>query len=135
MDLDKALGFIETNHHAVLLTSRRGGHPQMSPVLAGVAGGHIVISTRETAMKVHNIRRDPRVSLCVLADGFYGEWLQVDGTAEIVSLPEAMDQLVAYYRDISGEHPDWDDYREAMVRDRRVIVRVTPLQAGPDRRG
>ncbi|NUR92534.1 MAG: PPOX class F420-dependent oxidoreductase [Nonomuraea sp.] len=135
MDLDKALGFIETNHHAVLLTRRRGGHPQMSPVLAGVAGGQVVISTRETAMKVHNIRRDPHVSLCVFGDGFFGDWLQIDGEAEIVSLPEAMDQLVAYYRDISGEHPDWDSYREAMVRDRRVIVRVTPTQAGPDRQG
>ncbi|MGW0804189.1 PPOX class F420-dependent oxidoreductase [Nonomuraea sp. NPDC002799] len=135
MDLDKALGFLRTHHRAVLLTRHRDGRPQMTPVTAGVQDGAVVISTRETAAKVRNIHRDPHVSLCVFTDGFYGDWIQVDGTAEIISLPDAMDHLVAYYRDISGEHPDWDDYRAAMVRDRRVILRVTPTRAGPDRHG
>ncbi|MEU8362011.1 PPOX class F420-dependent oxidoreductase [Nonomuraea sp. NPDC048882] len=135
MDIDKALGFLRDNHRAVLLTRHRDGRPQMSPVTAGVQDGHIVISTRETAAKVRNARRDPQVSLCVFTDGFFGDWIQVDGTAEIVSLPEAMEPLVTYYRDISGEHPDWDDYRAAMVSDRRVIMRVTPVHAGPDRHG
>ncbi|SDI83554.1 PPOX class F420-dependent oxidoreductase [Nonomuraea jiangxiensis] len=135
MDLDKALAFLRTSHRAVLLTRHRDGRPQMSPVVAGVDDGRIVISTRETAAKTHNVRRDPAVSLCVFTDAFYGDWIQVDGTAEVISLPEAMDQLVRYYRDISGEHPDWDDYRASMIRDRRVILRITPTKAGPDRHG
>jgi PPOX class probable F420-dependent enzyme len=93
------------------------------------------VSTREAAMKVANLRRDPRVSLCVLNDGFFGDWIQVDGTATIVSLPEAMELLVEYYRSLSGEHPDWDEYRAAMERDRRVLVRIDIERAGPDRSG
>ncbi|MFC5830498.1 PPOX class F420-dependent oxidoreductase [Nonomuraea insulae] len=135
MDLDKALGFLRTNHKAVLLTRHRDGRPQMSPVTVGVQDGHVVVSTRETAIKVRNARLDPQVSLCVFTDRFFGEWIQVNGTAEIVPLPEAMEMLVAYYRDISGEHPDWDDYRAAMARDRRVIMRITPTHAGPDQHG
>ncbi|MGN9840740.1 PPOX class F420-dependent oxidoreductase [Nonomuraea sp. H19] len=135
MDLDKALGFLRANHHAVLLTRHRDGRPQMSPVTAGVEDGRIVISTRETAVKVRNLRHDPNVSLCAFTGAFYGEWIQVDGTAEIISLPEAMDHLVDYYRNISGEHPDWSDYRAAMLRERRVILRITPTRAGPDHHG
>ncbi|MFC4008295.1 PPOX class F420-dependent oxidoreductase [Nonomuraea purpurea] len=135
MDLDKALGFLRTHHRAILLTRHRDGRPQMSPVLAGVEGSAAIVSTRETAAKVRNIRRDPHVSLCVFTDAFFGDWLQLDGTAEIIPLPDAMDHLVAYYRDISGEHPDWDDYRAAMLREHRVILRITPTHAGPDRHG
>ncbi|MEV0614956.1 PPOX class F420-dependent oxidoreductase [Nonomuraea sp. NPDC050404] len=135
MDLDKALGFLRTHHRAILLTRHPDGRPQMSPITAGVQDGHVVISTRETAVKVRNARRDPQVSLCVFTDAFFGEWIQVDGTADLVPLPEAMDLLVRYYRDISGEHPDWEDYRAAMVRDRRVIMRITPTRVGPDHHG
>jgi len=95
----------------------------------------MVISTRETAAKTHNVRRDPEVAVCAFTDGFFGDWIQVEGTAEVVSLPEAMDGLIAYYRDATGEHPDWDDYRAAMIRERRVLLRVTPHRAGPDRHG
>ncbi len=102
----------------------------------GVAeDGRVLISTREGAMKTKNLARDPRASLCVMTDRFFGEWLQAEGTAEIIHLPEAMEMLVDYYRRVSGEHPDWDDYREAMRRDRRVIVAVTLTRAGPDRSG
>ncbi|MBF8188833.1 PPOX class F420-dependent oxidoreductase [Nonomuraea sp. K274] len=135
MDLDRALDFFSTHHHAVLLTRHPDGRAQMSPVLAGVADGHIVISTRETAVKVHNARRDPQVSVCAFTDAFFGDWIQVDGTAEIISLPDAMDHLIAYYRDISGEHPNWPDYRAAMTRDHRVILRIRPHHAGPDHHG
>ncbi|MDA0636441.1 PPOX class F420-dependent oxidoreductase [Nonomuraea sp. MCN248] len=136
MDLDRARDFLARNHRAVLLTRRADGRPQMSPVTVGVdAEGRAVISSRETAVKVRNARRDPDVALCVFTDAFFGEWIQVEGTAEIISLPEAMDQLVSYYRDISGEHPDWDEYREVMVRDQRVIMRITPRRAGPDFHG
>ena len=86
-------------------------------------------------MKTHNVRRDPRVSLCVLSEGFFGEWIQVDGRAEVIPLPEAMDGLVDVYRKVAGEHPDWDDFRAAMVRERRVLLRIEIERAGPDRSG
>ena len=133
MDIDAALDFARTRHHAVLSTLKGDGTPQLSPVTVGVdASGHVVISTRQPAYKVRNIRRDPRVWLCVFPDRFYGEWVQLEGTAAIVELPEAMGGLVDYYRGISGEHPDWDDYRAAMERERRVLLRVTISKAGPD---
>ncbi|MGS2647902.1 MULTISPECIES: TIGR03618 family F420-dependent PPOX class oxidoreductase [unclassified Streptosporangium] len=136
MDHDKARGFIRANHRAVMLTSHADGRPQLSPVTVGLdAEGNAIVSTRETAAKVRNLRRNPQVSLCVTTDEFFGEWIQIDGVAEIVSLPEAMDLLVGYYRDISGEHPDWDDYRAAMERDRRVILKIAITRAGPDVHG
>ena len=136
MDLDAARDFVRNNHRAVLTTRRANGGPQLSPVVCGVdAGGRVTVSTRETALKVKNMRRDSRVSLCVINDGFFGDWIQVDGTAEIVSLPEAMELLVDYYRSLAGEHPDWDEYRASMGRDRRVLVRVELERAGPDRSG
>jgi PPOX class probable F420-dependent enzyme len=107
--------------------------PQLSPVTVAVDDdGYAVVSSRETAMKTKNIRRDPRVSLCVMNDGFFGAWAQVEGTATVVSLPDAMEMLVDYYRRVSGEHPDWDDYRAAMERDRRVILRVAIERTGPN---
>ena len=119
-----------------MLTYRSDRSPQMSPVACNVdADGRIVVSTRETAMKTAHLRRDPHVALCVLSDGFFGEWVQVEGTAEIVHLPEAMEGLVDYYRRVAGEHPDWDDYRAAMERERRVLVRVTVTRSGPNRSG
>ncbi|HEY8218224.1 MAG TPA: PPOX class F420-dependent oxidoreductase [Acidimicrobiia bacterium] len=136
MDLDQSRNFVREHHHAVMLTYRRDGTPQLSPVACTVDGeGRVVVSTRETAMKVKNLQRDPRVVLCVLSDGFFGDWVQVEGRAEIVHLPEALEPLVDYYRSVSGEHPDWDDYRAAMTRDRRVLVRVELDRAGPDRQG
>ena len=136
MDLDAAREFVRNNHRAVLTTRRANGDPQPSPVVCSVdAGGRVAVSTRETALKVRNMRRDPRVSLCVLNDGFFGDWIQVDGAAEVVSLPEAMDLLVEYYRSLAGEHPDWDEYRAAMESERRVLVRVELQRAGPDRSG
>jgi PPOX class probable F420-dependent enzyme len=136
MQPERAREFIRVNHRAVLATNRSDGRPQLSPVTVGVAAdGRILISTRETAIKTKNLARDPRASLCVMNDGFFGDWIQVEGIAEIIRLPEAMDLLVDYYRRISGEHPDWDDYRNAMRRDRRVIVAITLTRTGPDRSG
>ncbi|MCW2882737.1 MAG: hypothetical protein JWQ95_6837 [Sphaerisporangium sp.] len=133
MDLNKARDFIRNNHRAVMVTTHADGRPQTSPVSVGLdADGRVVVSTRETAAKTRNLRNNPAVTLCVMTDRFYGDWIQVDGTAEVVSLPEAMEPLVDYYRGISGEHSDWDDYRAAMTRDRRVIVRVDISRAGPD---
>jgi PPOX class probable F420-dependent enzyme len=133
MDVAEALAFVRDNPRAVLATRRRDGRPQLSPVVCAVdADGLVVVSTRETAVKTKNARRDPHVSLCVLTEGFFGRWVQLDGTAEIVSLPAAMEGLVDYYRRVSGEHPNWDDYRAAMQRDRRCLLRVQVRAAGPD---
>jgi PPOX class probable F420-dependent enzyme len=132
MDAEAALRFAAENHHAILATGRRDRRPQLSPVAVAVVDEKIVISSRETAIKVKNLRRDPYASLCVLNDGFFGAWVQVEGPAEIISLPDAMDGLVEYYRQISGEHPDWDDYRSAMQREQRCLIRVTAERAGPN---
>src|SRR3954463_13222607 len=104
MDVQTALTFLRANHHVVLATTRADGRPQMSPIVATVnADGVIAISSRETAVKVKNLRRDPYASLCVVNDGFYGEWVQIEGPATILSLPDAMEPLVDYYRSLSGE--------------------------------
>lgn len=136
MDIDSAREVLRTQHHAVMATIRKDGTPQMSPVVATVdEAGFVVVSTRETAYKARNLRRDPRVWLCVLPDSFFGPWIRVDGVAEIVSLPDALPALEDYYRRISGEHPDWDEYREMMRAERRVLVRIEPHIAGPDHSG
>ena len=133
MQLDRAREFLRPNHRAVLATTRADGRPQLSPVLCGVdSAGRVLISTRETAVKIRNLRRNPLASLCVLSDAFFGGWVQVEGKAEIVSLPEAMELLVEYYRLVSGEHPDWDEYRATMQRDRRCVIRIEIDRAGPD---
>jgi PPOX class probable F420-dependent enzyme len=133
MNLDDARAFVRVHHRAIISTVRDDGSAQMSPVLVAVdAEGHLVVSTREGALKTRNLRKRPTVSLCVIDDGFWGDWIQVDGDVRIVQLPEAMEPLVDYYRQLSGEHPDWDDYRAAMVRDQRVLLRITPVRAGPD---
>jgi PPOX class probable F420-dependent enzyme len=136
MDLDEARAVIAAQHHAVLASVRADGTPQLSPVLVSLDdAGRVVISSRQTACKVRNLRRDPRAYVCVLPDTFFGRWIQVAGTATVVDLPEAMEPLVDYYRRIRGEHPDWDDYRAAMERERRVVVRIELTRAGPDRSG
>ena len=133
MDIGRAADFLRAHHRAVVATSRSDGMPQLSPVTCAVDDeGRVLVSTRETAVKTKNLRHRPRASLCVFTDTFFGEWVQVEGEAEVIPLPGAMDLLVDYYRRVSGEHPDWDDYRAAMIRDRRVIVRITITRAGPD---
>jgi PPOX class probable F420-dependent enzyme len=133
MDLDRATDFLSSHHRAVLATFRADGRPQLSPVLCAVDDdGRVLISTRETAIKAKNARRNPLAALCVFSDGFFGDWVQVEGEAEIIPLPGAMELLVDYYRRVAGEHPDWGDYRAAMKRDQRVIMRVTITRAGPD---
>ena len=124
--------FLAPRHHGVLITTRRDGRPQSSPVTCGVdAEGRIVISTYPQRAKVANVRRDPQVSMCVLSDEFNGAWVHVDGTAEVLDLPEALEPLIDYYRAISGEHPDWDEYREAMVKQGKCLIRVRVEQWGP----
>jgi PPOX class probable F420-dependent enzyme len=136
MDLDRAREFIRDNHRAVLATRRRDGTVQLGPVLVNLDGeGRAIISSRETAIKVKNLRRDPFAQLCVMNDGFYGEWVAADGTAEVLSLPEAMDPLIDYYKRFPDENPDWDEYRERMRREKRVLIRIELERAGPDIQG
>lgn len=136
MDPREAREFLGGNHHAVLATYRRDGQVQLSPVLAAVDGqGRVLVSSRETAVKTHNLSRDPRAALVAFSDRFFGPWAVVWGGAEVISLPAAMPILEDYYRRVSGEHPDWDDYRQAMIRERRVVLRLSIAEAGPVKSG
>ncbi|MET7707005.1 PPOX class F420-dependent oxidoreductase [Micromonospora sp. NPDC005413] len=132
VDRDSLLDFLRPRHRVLLMTTRADGRPQSSPVSAGIDGqGRLVVSTYPERAKVTNIRRDPRVSACVLSDDWNGPWVQIDGTAEVLDLPESVEPLVEYFRSISGEHPDWDDYRAAMVRQGKSLIRVTIDAWGP----
>lgn len=132
MDADEAREFIRQNSRAVLATFRSDGGVQLSPVDAVIDGeGYAVVSSRETAIKTKHLRRNPRATLCVITEHFYGDWVYVEGDAEIVSLPEAMEGLVDYYRRAAGEHEDWGEYRAAMERDQRVLLRIPIERAGP----
>ena len=124
--------FLTRRHHALLVTTRQDGSVQTSPVTCGVDGqGRVVISSYPARAKVSNIRRTGRASACVVSDEWNGPWVQVDGTAEVLDLPEALDGLVEYFRCISGEHPDWDEYREAMRRQDKCLIRLTIERWGP----
>jgi PPOX class probable F420-dependent enzyme len=132
VDLDGLLEFVRPRHRVILVTRRHSGDPQLSPVTAGVdQAGRIVISSYPERAKVANLRREPSAGVMVLSDEWNGPWVQVDGTAEVLDLPEAMEPLVEYFRSISGEHSDWDDYRAAMERQGKVLIRLTPLDWGP----
>ena len=136
VEIPDALEFLRHNPRGVLATTRADGAVQMSPVVAAVdAHDRVLISTRETALKTAHIRRTGRAAFLALPEGFFGSWAQVEGPVEVISLPEAMDGLVDYYRLVSGEHPDWEDYGAAMVRERRVLLRMTVERAGPSQSG
>ncbi|MFF7752320.1 PPOX class F420-dependent oxidoreductase [Streptomyces sp. NPDC007971] len=126
------LDFVRPRHRAILLTRRTDGSPQGSPLTCGVDdSGRIVVSTYPERAKTRNARRDPRVSLIVLSDEWNGPWVQIDGTAEVLDSPDSVEPLVEYYRNVAGEHPDWDEYRAAMVKQGKSIIRVTPERWGP----
>jgi len=130
---DELLDFIRTRHQGIVITTRRDGRPQASPVTCGVDGqGRIVIATYPDRAKARNARRDPsRIAIMILSDDFGGPWVQVDGTAEVLDVPEAVEPLVEYFRSISGEHPDWAEYRQAMVEQDKSLLRITPVSWGP----
>ena len=132
VDLDGLLDFVRPRHHALLLTRRADGGPQASPVTCGVdTQGRIVVSTYPERAKARNAARDARASVVVLSDDFDGPWVQIDGDAEVVDGEAAVEPLVEYFRVISGEHPDWDEYRAAMRRQGKALLRVTPRRWGP----
>ena len=132
VDIEALLEFVRPRHHMLLITTRQDGRPQASPVSGGVdAKGRIVISSYPERSKSANVRRDARTSVLVLSDDFGGPWVQVDGTGEVIDLPDAVEPLVDYYRSISGEHPDWDEYREAMRKQGKCLIRITPERWSP----
>ncbi len=129
MDIIDALAFVARNNRTVLATRRRDAQLQMSPVNSGVIDGRVVISSRDGLAKVANLRRNPAAALLVFTDAFFGPWVQIDGQADIVDHPQALDLLDQVYRTIAGEHSDWAEYRRAMIADRRVVIRITPERA------
>ena len=135
--IDSAKDFLTKHHWAVLATRRKDGRLQMSPLTPGLDGdGRVIISSRETAYKVNNLRRDPRAALCVFTESFHGGgWVQVNGDAEIISLPDAMNSLVYLQRQVYGEHKNWSEFHARMVRERRVIIRFATESVAPLRRG
>jgi PPOX class probable F420-dependent enzyme len=137
MTPEEAIEVIRKQHRAVLATTRSDGGVQMSPVACVPDDdGTLLVSSREPAMKVRNLRRRPYAAVCVFPDSFFGgQWVQAEGPVQIESLPGAMDALVRYYRNGFGEHPDWDDYRKAMASEQRVIIRITVERAGPSKQG
>jgi len=137
MTIDSAKDFLTKHHWGVLATRRKDGRLQMSPITTGLDGdGRVIISSRETAYKVNNLRRDPRAALCAFTTSFHGEgWVQVNGSAEIISLPDAMNSLVYLQRQVYGERKNWSEFNARMVRERRVIIRFAIESAAPLRRG
>ena len=136
VELDGLLEFVRPRHHMLLMTTRADGTVQASPVSGGVdTEGRIVISSYPERAKSTNVKRSGKAGVVVLSDEWNGAWVQVDGSGEVIELPEAVDALVDYYRSISGEHPDWDEYREAMRTDKRCLIRIQITRAGPDRQG
>jgi PPOX class probable F420-dependent enzyme len=137
MEVDRAKQFLTRHHWGILATRRINGELQMSPVTVGLDNeGRAVISSRETAYKVKNLRRDPRAALCAITATFHGEgWAQITGKAEIVSLPLALDMLVYLQRQVYGEHKSWAEFHERMIREKRVIIRITIESVGPRVRG
>ncbi|MGP3924598.1 PPOX class F420-dependent oxidoreductase [Streptomyces sp. 8N616] len=132
VDLEGLLEFVRPRHRAILLTTRADGRPQGSPLTCGIDdSGRLVVSTYPERAKSRNARRDPRASLIVLSDEWNGPWVQIDGTAEVIDPPESVEPLVEYYRNIAGEHPDWDEYRAAMIRQGKSLIRITPERWGP----
>ncbi|MFI9103841.1 PPOX class F420-dependent oxidoreductase [Streptomyces fildesensis] len=130
--LDELLEFVRPRHRAILLTTRADGRPQGSPLTCGVDdSGRIVVSTYPERAKTRNARRDPRASVIVLSDEWNGPWVQIDGSAEVIDPPDSVEPLVEYFRNISGEHPDWDEYRAAMIEQGKSLIRITPERWGP----
>jgi PPOX class probable F420-dependent enzyme len=135
VDLERAREFVRENHRGVLAIRRPDGSIRLSPVLVNVDGeGRVIISSRETAYKTKYLRRDPWAQVCVVTDRFFGGWVYVEGQAEVLSLPDAMEPLVDYYRRFTYDESE-DDYRERMRHEQRVLVRITLERAGPDRQG
>jgi PPOX class probable F420-dependent enzyme len=137
MDIAEAQIFLSQHHRGVLVTRKRDGALQMSPVSPAIDNeGRVLVTSRETAYKIKNLRRDPRAALCVFTDAFHGsQWIQINGRADILSLPEAIEPLIDWHKQVKGEHTDWSEYRRTMEKQRRVALRIVIESAGPDKKG
>lgn len=130
--LAELLDFVRPRHRFLLATTRADGRPQLSPVSGGVDGqGRLVVSSYPGRAKVRNAEQRPQASVCVLSEDWNGPWVQVDGDVEVLHMPQAEDALVDYFRAISGEHPDWAEYRAAMRVQHKSLLRITPTRWGP----
>lgn len=133
---EELLDFVRPRHRLILGTTRRDGRMQLSPVTGGIdAQGRIVVSSYPDRAKAANLRRNARATVLFLSEDFDDEWVQVHGTGEVLDLPDALEPLCDYYRSISGEHPDWDEYRQAMTRQGKVLLRIAIDDWGPVSRG
>jgi PPOX class probable F420-dependent enzyme len=132
VDRERLLEFVRPRHRGTLVTRRRDGGLQMSPVTCGLDDrGRVVVSTYPRRAKAANARRDPVVSILVHSDEWDGPYVQLDGTAEVIDMPDAVEPLVDYFRCISGEHPDWEEYRDAMRKQGKSLIRITVERWGP----
>lgn len=132
VEREALLEFVRDRHHMIVTTWRSDGSVQNSPVSGGIdSQGRVVIATYPERAKVYNVRRNPKASVLVLSDDFGGAWVQIDGTAEVLDLPDALEPLVEYFRSIAGEHPDWDEYRQAMTVQGKCLLRLTPTRWSP----
>jgi PPOX class probable F420-dependent enzyme len=132
VDRDGLAQFVVGKHHWVLATTRGDGRPQMSLVTGGMLpSGRLAIATYPERVKARNVRRNPLVSVGVMGDRFNDAWVQIDGNAEVVDLPAAADVLVEYFRSISGEHSDWDEYRVAMAEQGKCAILIDPVRWSP----
>jgi PPOX class probable F420-dependent enzyme len=130
--LDELLDFLRPRHKGIYVATRRDRRPQLSPVSCGVdQQGRIVVSTYPQRAKTRSTRLNPEVSICVLSDDFDGPWVQVYGTAEVLDMPEAAEGFVDYFRSVAGEHPDWQEYKQAMFDQGKSLIRITPTSWGP----
>ena len=129
--LDELGEFVTDRHQGVLITTKDDGSVQASPVTCGWSDGQILVATYPSRAKAVNARKRTGVSIVVLSDEFNGAWVQIDGDADVLDVPEAVDGLVEYFRCVAGEHSDWDEYREAMVRQNKSLIRITPRRWGP----
>ena len=137
MDISEAKGFLKGKEHGVLVARKKDGSLQMtlvSPVIG--ANGDLIITSRETTYKVKNIKRNPQISLLVFGEKFNGSnYIQVDGKAEIIPQPQAMDIILDWHRQIRGEPENWDDIKKKTIAERRIAMRINIDKVGPQRRG
>ena len=133
MEISYAKGFLKNNHHGCLVTRKKDGSLQMtlvSPVLG--ADGNVIITARDTTYKVKNIKRNPQVSLLVYGDTFHGSnYIQIDGKAEVIPHPAAMDIVLDWHRKIRGEPASWDEIRQKTLAEGRIVIRVNIEKVGP----
>ena len=133
MDIATAQKFLRDNHRACIAVRQKDGWPQMTLVTPAMdTEGRVIITSRGTTYKIKHLRRDPRVSMLIFGEQYSGsKFVQIHGTAELIELPKAMEILIYWYKQVRGEHKNWDDYKKQMQDEKRTIIRVTIEKVGP----